>query len=129
MKLNIGSGGLKIPGYTSVDKYHPGADVKRDAADTGFGFETIDYIFTSHMIEHLEPDHFDKTLEHWHQILKPTGHLEILCPNARIYIEEWLERHNSQDWDHLWFGEIEIYWDGVEKDRACITGIYLQQKY
>jgi len=100
----MGSGGLQKSGYIGVDLYHKGADVKADIAATPYKPDTVSSIYCSHVIEHISPLHFLKTLAHWHRILIPDGQIEILCPNAIIYLEELLghlksNNHNqAQTW-------------------------------
>ena len=104
IKVNMGSGGIKIPGYIGVDLFHKDAEVKADIAATPYKPDTVSAIFCSHVIEHISPPHFFQTLAHWHRILVPNGIVEILCPNAIIYLEEQLghlksNNHNmSQTW-------------------------------
>jgi len=101
IKLNIGSGGTKIPGFISVDKYYPNADIKSAADDTGFSENTVSEIYTSHMIEHLTIEEAILAIKHWYKILHPGGIVNLLCPNAIVYIREWLKHYIDNDYDQL----------------------------
>lgn len=101
VKLNIGSGGTKKDGFVSIDKYNVNADIQKDCWDTGFEDNTVDYIYSSHMIEHIEPEMFIESLRHWRMILKKGGTLELLCPNALIYVKEWISDVESNNYSKL----------------------------
>jgi SAM-dependent methyltransferase len=132
VKLNIGGAGTKIAGFKSVDLYHPAADIHADCADTGFAQDQVDEIFCSHMVEHIEPDHFEKTLGHWFWILKSGGKLTILTPNAIVYVREWLaaaEENNIQLLDG-WARRNMLGWEGKGEgmwNRNMFTSYYLKQ--
>lgn len=87
--LNVGCGSNIKKGYVNIDLY-PKHDsvIKADISSTGYKENTVDKVFCSHVIEHVPKTHFIKALQHWHKILKPKGTVEILCPNAIIYLKE-----------------------------------------
>lgn len=114
MKLNIGSGGLKKFGFLGVDLYAPKAEIKADCDATGFGINSIEFIFTQHMIEHLSVDKLKSALEHWENILIPGGYLLINCPNAFVYITEWLTDLNNCNYENMlkWSLRNLVGWEG-----------------
>ena len=131
MKLNIGSGGTKIKGYISVDKYHDGADVKAPANDTGYKSETVSEIFCSHMIEHIELDEFKMCLDHWYDILKIGGKMHLMCPNAEVYVKEWLYAAQSHNYESLsgWATRNVLGWENHGKgmlNRNLFTPQFLE---
>jgi len=101
MKISIGAGKTKKNGFTSIDAYSEYADIKAFAHDTGFEKNTIDEIFCSHMLEHVDRGDLDKTILHWFDILKPGGKIVVLVPNAELYIAEWLDAVKNKNWEHL----------------------------
>ncbi|MHA2363884.1 MAG: class I SAM-dependent methyltransferase [Candidatus Hodarchaeales archaeon] len=113
MRLNMGSGGIKKAGFINVDLYHSGADIKADVAETNFKPNTVDVIYCSHVVEHLTPAHFERALQHWYDILKPDGKLEILCPNALVYLEEWVHaiKHNDLKSAMVWGRRNILGWE------------------
>lgn len=133
-KLNIGCGGNLKQGYINIDKYPTKPDVqKADACATGFDGNCVEEIFVSHLIEHLEPDHFDRALHHWHHILIFGGRLIVLCPNARIYIAEWLLAAEIGDLKSLdgWARRNALGWEGKGEgmwNRNLFTVELLQAK-
>ncbi len=98
--LEIGAGISKL-GYITVDLYDPRADIKADCSETGFDPNSVSRIYTSHMIEHISPEHFQKALAHWYNILIHQGRLTIRCPNAVIYLQEWLRSQENNDYEYL----------------------------
>ena len=90
MKLNIGCGNYHIEGYTDIDK-EPSVrpDILRDI-EKGLPFsdETIEEIFTSHTLEHINDLIF--VLNEFHRVLKPGGLLHIIVPSGRAI--EWALR-------------------------------------
>ncbi len=98
-RLHIGCGKRILKGYINIDPYETVAHLQCDAAKTGFPKESITEILCIHCIEHIEPEHFMRTLVHWKDILRPDGVVKLRCPNVIVYVKEWLnayvERNNS----------------------------------
>lgn len=94
-KLHIGCGKRILKGYINIDPYESVAQLKVDAAETGFPPDSVGEILCIHVIEHIEHDHFMKTLIHWKEILKPEGVVKLRCPNAVVYVREWLAAYEK----------------------------------
>jgi len=107
LRLNIGCGSQNLDGYINIDRYPtPDADVIMTADKLSFSNNSVDEIYTSHMIEHLLPSEFDRAVKEWYRVLKPGGKLKIRCPNFELYVKEWLEG----DYEYRWsWGIINIY--------------------
>lgn len=56
-----------------------------------FANETMDVIFNSNLLEHLERDAIQKLLRDIHAILKPGGRLVTLMPNYRFATAEYFD--------------------------------------
>jgi len=97
-KLHIGCGSNILPGYTNIDKYNKNADVLADGIKLDYKDNSIDEIFTSHMIEHVVLKDFISMLKEWYRILKDNGHLTIRCPNHEVYIRNWLNGDDKYRW-------------------------------
>ena len=91
MRLYVGCGKDKRLGYIGVDLYDSAADVKAPAWDLPYDDGAVDEIYTSHMIEHLTPMDWRRTLVEWRRVLTKGGRLEVRCPNFELYVREWLE--------------------------------------
>lgn len=90
VKLNIGCGGVRLPGYIGIDSNpKSGADIIRPAHNLPYLDGEVDEIRSSHMLEHVE--HLSATLFEWFRVLKPGGLLWIRVPNFEVYVREWLD--------------------------------------
>lgn len=52
--------------------------------------ETVDVVYSSHMVEHLSQDEALRFLKEALRILKPGGMIRIAVPDLRIYVERYL---------------------------------------
>jgi autotransporter strand-loop-strand O-heptosyltransferase len=90
VKLNVGAGDEKKPGYVNIDKY-TSSDQKADGADLQYDAESVDEIFSSHMLEHLGKNEILKTLKDWYRILKWDGKIVLDVPDIEWCIKFFLE--------------------------------------
>lgn len=81
IKLNIGGGGIRIPGYLSLDAVDGRADIKMDAAALDFETNSVSSIIASHIFEHLNPYKVQDILIEWMRVLKPGGRLIMEMPD------------------------------------------------
>ena len=91
MKLNLGSAGLFLPGYTSIDLYDDRADLKMNILKLDFEDNTIEEILASHVFEHLSPHYAFPALQEWIRVLKPGGKLIMEMPNFEITCKKFIE--------------------------------------
>jgi predicted SAM-dependent methyltransferase len=97
IKLELGSGAKRgNNGYTTVDIY--GADIYRDLRN-GIPLKnnTVSSIYTSHMLEHIPFKQLIIFLEECLRVLKPGGTLSVCVPNARNYIQAYIEKREFRD--------------------------------
>jgi len=90
LKLNLGSGSSYLKGYVNIDKYNPVADRVMDVCKLDYPDNSVDEIFTSHMVEHLTYYEFIDALKEWRRVLKENGTLIIRCPNFERHLRDWL---------------------------------------
>ncbi|MDB5975145.1 MAG: hypothetical protein JWR07_1905 [Nevskia sp.] len=91
--LDLGSGMFKIlPHVISVDNGHHEAfghninpDVKIETAEKldVFGSQSMDFIFSSHLLEHIE--NYKAALHEWWRLIKQGGYLVLYLPHADFY--------------------------------------------
>jgi len=82
MKLNIGAGHRRIPGYTGIDAVErPGADIIATADKIPLGDGCCDEILAVHLLEHMFPWEAPRALAEWHRLLQPGGLLVLELPN------------------------------------------------
>jgi len=91
MKLNLGCGGRHLKGYVNIDRYHPEADRRMDARHLDYPDESVDELYSSHLIEHIPAPDCDSLLREWYRVLKAGGLLVVRCPNIATHMRRWLE--------------------------------------
>lgn len=97
MKLHIGCGAKRIPGFLHVDiKPLPGIDYVSDAQTLPHADGTIDMIYACHVLEHFGRHEYMDVLAEWSRALRPGGLLRLAVPDfaacAALYMEGRLER-------------------------------------
>jgi predicted SAM-dependent methyltransferase/ADP-heptose:LPS heptosyltransferase len=63
------------------------------------GNECMDFVFSSHMLEHVEEKRLVKVLKEWLRVIKPDGYLVLYLPDADEYPKVGEEGANP---DHKW---------------------------
>jgi Methyltransferase domain len=97
IKLDLGCGRNKQPGFTGVDFYEPTADVRIDLFKFPWPWKdgSVTEIFASHFIEHI-PRHLRWAFfEECYRILKDGGIL-------RGYVPSWKSERAFGDMTHEW---------------------------
>jgi predicted SAM-dependent methyltransferase len=95
----------------NCDAFHPAADRAIGAMKLeGFADDSVDYIETHHMIEHLSFAEADEALREWARAMKPSGMLVITCPDFEALITRW-KRSSRQD---NWAGTIKMFYGSQE---------------
>lgn len=91
--LNVGSGGQVIPGFTNVDipsdEYYGGRKMGFIACDISsenlpFDDDSVDRIYLSHVIEHLDDRGAFHFLREASRVLKPGGVLRVVTPDSEF---------------------------------------------
>lgn len=92
--LDIGAGTFKVlPHVISVDNcndsgmfgIHITPDVKVKSADdlSIFASQSMDFVYSSHLLEHMEDP--EKTLKEWWRVVKPKSYLVLYLPHEDLY--------------------------------------------
>ncbi|PCJ63256.1 MAG: hypothetical protein COA79_00175 [Planctomycetota bacterium] len=99
LKLSLGSGSQKIEGFKNVDinaAINP--DFLMDITDLQFNDDSVDVLYASHVLEHLENkttlEHKDfllKVLRKWNNLLTHDGSLYICVPDIETISNALLE--------------------------------------
>jgi predicted SAM-dependent methyltransferase len=90
--LHLGAGSSKIPDLINCDLYNSDADVKADATNLEmFDDNSIDYIESHHMIEHLSFADTALALTEWHRVLRKRGLLVLTFPDITSISAEWIK--------------------------------------
>lgn len=91
MKLDIGAGPFKRDeDYTSVDANHPDADIKAPMWAIPLPDDSVQAIWSSHALEHVQMTKVPETLKEWYRLLKPGGLAIIQVPNFDYVARYWL---------------------------------------
>jgi len=83
VKLHLGCGNTRIPGFVNVDMVKtPAVDMQADIKFlSGIDNDSVDLIYTCNTIEHLSRYEIGSTLKRWYKILKPGGILRVSVPD------------------------------------------------
>ena len=87
MKLHLGCGKRFIPGFVHIDAVeYPHVDHVATIDNLGFiGSDTVDLIYTCHVLEHFRRKDVARVLREWLRVLKPGGVMRISVPDfARL---------------------------------------------
>lgn len=100
VRLNLGSGGVPLPGYVNVDVASERAgrqpDVVCDIRDLGvFPDGHADEVMAVHVIEHFYRWEVAALLKEWVRVLKPGGKLVLETPNLITACQELLKNPDS----------------------------------
>jgi glycosyltransferase involved in cell wall biosynthesis len=90
IKLNLGSGGIEIPGYISLDKFDTRAHILMDACNLELDDNTVEELIAIHLFEHINPYKAAETLQHWFSKLKPGGKLIMEMPNIEELCKDFV---------------------------------------
>jgi predicted SAM-dependent methyltransferase len=81
MKLNLGCGSQLLEGYLNCDLYNPLAELKCDAKKLPFDDNSIEEIYSFHLIEHFDFHEAFVVLKEWYRVLQEGGKLYIETPD------------------------------------------------
>ena len=113
IKLDIGCGKNKIPGWTGIDAIvFDGVDIVHDVRKTPWPFkdESVDEIHCSHFLEHLTGTERISFFNELYRIMKPKATGRIITPawsNERAYgdpthmwppVTTWTYLYLNKDW-------------------------------
>ncbi|MEO9945561.1 methyltransferase domain-containing protein [Paraglaciecola sp.] len=113
VNLNVGAGGAPIDAFINLDvtsdwynQHHQDLDfveydIRKD--NLPYNDSTVDNIYCSHVIEHIENDAVERFLENSYRKLKPDGVLRIACPDAEFLYKTCLFDNDFWFWRRDWF--------------------------
>ncbi len=90
--LNLGSAGTKIPEFCSIDAdlaLNP--DIAADIHKIKLRQNSVNYIYNSHVFEHIPRHKAAKVLREWYRVLKPGGKLYLATPDLEVLSKLYLE--------------------------------------
>jgi hypothetical protein len=105
LRLHIGSGNVRLPGWTNVDVQPlPGVDVIADVT-RGLDFEGAEAVFSEHFLEHLALDDALRFLLEVHRVLADGAWARLSTPNL--------------DW--VWRTHYRLEGEAAEKRAAALA--------
>lgn len=92
MLLNMGSGNMRIPGFTNVDCNPKYADILCDFRIAPYPFEdnSIEKIVAAHVVEHLYVHENLVFMDECWRILKPGATMEVIFPRWNT-TDAWID--------------------------------------
>lgn len=98
LKLNVGCGKVKLPGWVNID-IEPDADLVIDVRKgLPFNDNSIEFIYCEHFLEHLTLKEGQKVIKEFFRCLKKGGVLRIAMPDLDYIIEKYKTDWKNQDW-------------------------------
>jgi predicted SAM-dependent methyltransferase len=98
LKLNVGCGKVKLPGWVNID-IEPDADLVIDVRKSlPFDNNSVGYIYNEHVLEHFTYEEGDKVLKEFERSLKPGGVLRIATPDLDYIIEKYSADWKNEEW-------------------------------
>jgi SAM-dependent methyltransferase len=105
LKLDLGSGSGRVaPDYTTVDLHAPEADVSADLGALPYPDNSVDEIWASHCLEHVEWERVSDVLREWLRVLRPGAPAIIAVPNLDYAARYWLHGPSRPDALEILFG-------------------------
>lgn len=77
LRLNIGAGGIQIPGFTPIDR-----KLGSEAFPLPYPDNSVEEIRASHILEHFTFCDAEKAVKEWVRVLKPGGRLRVAVPDV-----------------------------------------------
>lgn len=83
VKLNLGAGDLRVPGFLGVDLREDVADVVADVTDLPYADDSVEEILAFDLLEHFPADRTQQILAEWRRVLITGGWLTLKVPNLQ----------------------------------------------
>ena len=93
LRLNLGCGHIPLDGFVNVDmRKLPGVDVVAPLDALPFDAETVDEIFSAHVLEHFPQEALERRfLPYWYSVLAPGGVFRSVVPDVDAMIDQYRE--------------------------------------
>lgn len=115
MRLNIGCGNRRLPGYTGIDAVQrPAADVVAPAHAIPLDDGCAEEVLAVHVWEHFFLWQCDSVLAEWRRLLRPGGRLVLEMPDILKCCRNILDGLESRKKDQM--GMWGLYGDPTTQD-------------
>ena len=127
LKLNLGCGQKKLPGWVNVDAQPlEDPDVVADLAVGVWPFETssVDEVLAEHILEHLSSEGFMHFMKELHRVCKPGAKVKVLLPHPRhdIFLND--PTHVRPVMPATFFGFSKRHMEALAKKGLILTPFY-----
>jgi len=101
IKLHIGCGKRYFPGWIHVDGGdYDHLDIKTDDLfNLPFEMNSVDLIYSSHLLEYYDRTEAEVLLKSWYRLLKSGGTLRLAVPDFRVMSLLYSNTMEHLDWD------------------------------
>lgn len=105
-RLYLGCGNKYIENFVNIDIMKESkADIISDVRTLNeFDNNTIDLIYSCHMIEHVSRHEYKDVLKRWYDIIKPRGKIRLALPDLLALSKYYVENGNIDDVRGCMFG-------------------------
>jgi predicted SAM-dependent methyltransferase len=112
LKLNLGCGHIPLEGFVNIDmRPLPGVDVVASVDGLPFDEQSVNEIFSAHVLEHFPQEQLARRLlPYWHSRLAPGGVFRCVVPDIDAMITQY--RNGEISFDDL----REVAYGGQEYD-------------
>jgi len=101
IKLHLGCGGRVFDGWLNCD-INLQADCYLDLNKTLlFKNNSVDYIYSEHVLEHFSYNQCKKILQECYRVLKPCGIIRTAMPSLDFYLENMFNNENQEIKDFI----------------------------
>lgn len=111
LKLNLGAGDTKIPGFTSVDLYDKAADIQADVCELPYNTGSVDEIVCYQVIEHVPYQKSVDMFQEWYRVLKPGATATVETPDIDVVCAKILTDGLTDSMLYNLVGEYYRPWD------------------
>lgn len=94
--LHLGCGNIYIPGWINCDINSDKADVKLDCSKIPLPDNSVQAIYSSHLIEHWDFKKGIEVLSEWYRVLTPGGKLIIETPDLLGLCKRYVNSDESE---------------------------------
>lgn len=116
LRLNLGSGGAPLAGYTNIDRCYHGESVRQGCrlveGDvyplTQYADGSVDEVRASHVLEHIPWREGMDVLREWVRVLKPGGVLKVAVPDFRYVAERFLAGEGALTESYVMGGQTDV---------------------
>ena len=124
-RLHLGCGDKILAGWENVDG-RAGPGICREVNIHGglwvFATAAYEWVYASHVIEHIYPDELPEVLREICRILAPRGRFTIATTDLEgIFWHRFRTPDNGSAWEAALFGEVGSHDDPMAAHRNCFT--------